>query len=413
MPADLHASDGQATLEWLTIIALVGTLLAFGAALAQANGIGRRVTRELARALCLVSHGDCARDREPCVVTADSRRDRLTAHLLFVRLRDGRLGVIEHLSDGTVAVTAAKEGAIGLEAHAGAAAAIRVGIVDAQVTVGVDAAEVLTREGGSTWFVGSDAEARDLLRRLPVGVPPADITYTMTDLESTLGASAAVRAAHRDPLSLAALSLVFDRRTGQRVDRRTGRRTLYARSSQSHDLSAGGGVLGIAGATGGEVLAVELDAEGRPVDLQITATGAYGVSTDLPGVVQPVAGMLTAKADGDRVYEVTGHLDLTDPANLAAAADLLAALRRRGPYAGRVPAASQALRRRLDERGTVEVRVLDSHRSTRELELGAALGAKLGVAYLGEARSTRLIAAQSRGLDGRWLAREDCVAPAA
>ncbi|MDX6715800.1 MAG: hypothetical protein QOH30_2358, partial [Baekduia sp.] len=51
---------GQASLEWLAVVALVATVLGLGAALAQAGYVGRRVTREMARAVCLVGAGDCA-----------------------------------------------------------------------------------------------------------------------------------------------------------------------------------------------------------------------------------------------------------------------------------------------------------------------------------------------------------------
>ncbi|MCW2995569.1 MAG: hypothetical protein JWQ18_3064, partial [Conexibacter sp.] len=74
-------------------------------------------------------------------------------------------------------------------------------------------------------------------------------------------------------------------------------------------------------------------------------------------------------------------------------------------------APTQALRRRLDERGTVQARVL----ATRSESTGAGAQLALELAKLGaeakiERRSQRLLAATSRGLDGQWITRTDCVA---
>ncbi|MDX6728137.1 MAG: hypothetical protein QOK49_2942, partial [Baekduia sp.] len=86
MSRSLRAADGQASLEWLAVVALVATLLGFGAALAQAGSVGRRVTREMARAICLVGDGDCRRDQEPCVVEMQATKQGLTVQLLFFQL---------------------------------------------------------------------------------------------------------------------------------------------------------------------------------------------------------------------------------------------------------------------------------------------------------------------------------------
>jgi hypothetical protein len=70
---------------------------------------------------------------------------------------------------------------------------------------------------------------------------------------------------------------------------------------------------------------------------------------------------------------------------------------------------AQALRRRIDERGTVEARVLDRRHSEDELSAHGALGGKIGGTVRAERTTSRLLAATSRGLDGKWLPRTDCV----
>jgi hypothetical protein len=417
---DMHrsarATGGQASLEWVAIVAVVAALLAVGTALAQADALGRRVTRQMARALCLVGHGDCRRDQEPCVTRSEHGASSLLLNAFFVRLGSGWDALIEQRSDGTVAVTRVRTGTLGVEGGFGAHAKANVKGVDFGVGGEVRASLLARREGGRAWIVDSWDAAQELLGRLRLlggGPPrPADIDYGGRDLAAALGASLGADGLVR--LDLARGGLTFDRASGARVDRRTGRRTVYVKTSAAAEARLGGGILGAAGAAasrGGEVYSVEFDATGRPIDLQVVAAGTFGGSQDLPDAVQPVVGLLETGAAGGRRFEVTAHLDLTDAGNLAAARALLTALAR-DRWSASIPAASRVLRRRIDERGTVEARVLESRSDADNLEVSAAVGPKVGGAVHAEHASTRLLAAASRGLDGRWVAREDCVAAA-
>jgi hypothetical protein len=394
---------GQASLEWLAVVALVATLLGAGAGLAQAGYLGRHVTRQMARAVCLVDGGDCRRDQEPCVIGSRSGAGSLAVDIAIVRLGEDRLGLVERRSDGSFAVTIEDGMKGGVAASGGLSAGFRIG--GTEVSVGGEvAASLIARKGrGQTWIVGSAAEARRVLDAHGAGREP-DVRSGSGAWASSLGLDVGAGIEGTDARAdLAAASLSLDREAGWSVDRRTGHRTAYVQAPWAGD----GGVLGLTreGAGGGEVYAVELDAAGRPVDLRVIVAGAFGGSRDLPAVVQPVAGLLAAAGEG-RAYEVTGHLDLTDADNLTAARELLAAIA--GRRATAVP--SQALRRRIDERGTVEARVL----ATRSDGTGAgfhvaleglALGARADV----QQRSQRLLAATSRGLDGQWITRTDCV----
>jgi hypothetical protein len=410
-----RASDGQAAVEWLGIVALVAVLLALGAALAQAGYVGRQVTREMARALCRVGQGDCERDQDPCVVRAEHGRSSMVLSAFVVRLGSGGEALLEQRSDGSVAVTHIRSGTFGLAGAVGGKLKVKAKGIDVAVGGEVQATLLGRREGGRTWIVRSWSEAQRLLGGLRVlgGGPsrPPDIAYGGRTLESAAGAS--VGADGLVHLDLAHGDLRFDRTAGARLDRRTGRRTISVRSSLHGGLTAGGGVLGLSGSAGAadETYAVELDAGGRPVDLQVAVAGAFEGSRDLPDVLQPVAGLLAAgRADG-RVFEVTAHLDLTDAGNLTAARELLDALAHRG-WAGAVTQASQALRRRLDERGSVEARVLEQKASAEDLDVHGALGVQVGAAIHADRAATRLVAAASRGLDGQWVPRTDCVAGA-
>ena len=400
-----HRQRGQASLEWLAVAALVATLLGVGAALAQADYLGRRVTREMARAICLVGDGDCRRDQEPCVVGSRAVEQGLTVDIAVIRLGEDKLGVVEQRSDGTYAVTIEDGIKGGAEASGGLSAGVHFGRVGVSVGGEVTASLVARRGRGRTWVVGSLAEAQRVLDEGGDGRAP-DATSGSGAWASSLGAGVGADVAGA-AVDVARAGIAFDREAGWRVDRRTGHRTAYVQAS-STAAGDGAGVLGLSRSEGGETYAVEYDASGRPVDLRVIAAGPFGGSRDLPAVAQPVAGLLvTGSGDDGRVFEVTGHLDLTDAESLGAARELLNAIA--GRHATAAP--SRALRRRIDERGTVQARVL----ATRAEATGAGLGLTLEAIRLGaeaeiQRRSQRLLAATSRGLDGQWITRTDCVA---
>ena len=98
----MRSARGQGTVEYLAVVLLVAFALGGGtAAVASAAGadIATAVPHEVLRALCIVSGGDCDRDRAPCDVDADSRarscgRDdrRRQARPRQARDRDSPLG---------------------------------------------------------------------------------------------------------------------------------------------------------------------------------------------------------------------------------------------------------------------------------------------------------------------------------
>jgi hypothetical protein len=400
-----HRQRGQASVEWLAVVALVVVMLGLGAALAQAGYVGRRVTREMARAICLVGSGDCRRDQEPCVVGSQTNREGMTVHVLFFRLGEDELGVIEERSDGTFAVTLEDGIKGGLEGSNGLKVGFHVGKLGLSIGGEVTAALMARLGRGRTWIVGSRAEAQRILEEEGAGRPP-DVTSGSGSWNSSVDANA-VGELLGEGVELARAGIVFDREAGWRVDRRSGHRTAYVQASSTGSATVNGGVLGLSD-DGQESYAVEYDEMGRPVDLRVIATGSFAGSRDLPTVVQQVAGLLARDAGGgERGYEVTGHLDLTDAGNLVAARGLLNAIANRHATA----APERVLRRRIDEHGTVQARILAS----QSKEQGASFDVTGGpVRFSADAqilqRSQQLLAAASRGLDGQWITRTDCVA---
>jgi hypothetical protein len=398
-----RSERGQGSVEWVAVVALVTTLLGVGAALAQASSVSRHVTREMARAICLVSRGDCRRDQEPCAVASLQADAGITVSILVVRFGRDALSLVEQRSDGTYAVTVEDGGKLGVAVADGLSAKLKAGT--AELSVGGElSASLIARKGkGRTWIVGSMQEALRLAKNRGSGEREPDIKAGNGEFVGAVGASAGV-----GDHQAAAAGLTFDDQAGWSNDRRTGHRTAYVKETWDATASAGGqSVFGLSG--GGETYAVEFDAHGRPVDLRILAAGQFAGSPDLPSVLQPVVGWLEQGSTDGRVYEVTSHLDLTDADNLVAARGLLDAIAAKRATAR----PSQALRRRLDERGTVEARVLAQHAATAGLGAEVTVeGLRLGADVEARRQTQQLVAAVSRGLDGQWLTRADCVAGA-
>jgi hypothetical protein len=401
-PRPRRASDrGQASLEWLAVVALVSSLLALGAGLAEADAVGRRVTREMARALCIVRDGDCRRDQEPCALSQESDRSTWTVEVAFVRHKRERFALIERRSDGTYAVTTDSTVSLGAFGQVGAKANLRVHGVGFALGGAFMASSIAQLSKGRTWIVRSAAEAQAIADSGGSSRPP-DLTSGALASEASIGVAASV--SEPVDLQVAAAGLTFEKKAGTIVDHRTGKRTTYI-SADDATAEAHALVLGSWESRGAqEVYAIETSSTGRPLALTITTTDSLSGSRDLPTVVQPVAGRLPT-AGADR-YEVTAALDLTEPAALAAALDLLKAIK--GRDSRERPSAT--LRRLVETSGTVEARLLASEKDETD-SINGGITPGLGRLALDNSyvhHEERLLAATSRGLDGSWIVREDC-----
>src|SRR3954471_21213533 len=117
----MRCTRGQASVEYLGIVGLIALVLGALAAPALAGqDITGGVVAQVRRALCIVSHGDCAQDRAPCAVDTNAVREGQHVNLLVVRLGRDRLTLRETRSDGSVAVTSIKEHEAGVEVGRGA-----------------------------------------------------------------------------------------------------------------------------------------------------------------------------------------------------------------------------------------------------------------------------------------------------
>jgi hypothetical protein len=192
----------------------------------------------------------------------------------------------------------------------------------------------------------------------------------------------------------------------------TGRRTLYVQRTVEGSLSLTYGTAGATGArTDRERYAVTYDAAGRPVDLMVLATGIYRGSFDLPARLQPAVGLLSAPTGHVRTYVEETHLDLTDPESLRVARAFLDQVRHPDAvHTGAVVAIAAALRRRLDAVGVVHARTYDADERRYGVDGSVGVeGVQLGASLSRTLLESHLVAAATRGLDGVWRTRRDCL----
>jgi hypothetical protein len=437
----LRSTSGQAGVETTVLVALVATVLGVGAA--SASGAGREVastvSRGFSRALCVVGSGDCDRDREPCVVAARATRNLSHLNAVVFRIGGERVVIVQERSDGSFAVTRTRDVSGGLDFGVGADATVKLG-KHALALGGTARAAVLAHSGkGATWVVRSRTAADALVKQLSAGrvrrrstgrgrlpsalpgdaLPEPRERYGEAGWSVTLDGHAGVVAGE------GALRLTAKDVRGSRVDRTTGHRTVYlARSNEARlalaaasagGIGAGGGGdiaggPGLAGMAGGRwSYAVEFDRDGRPVDLALVQAGAFSGAAELPAQVQPVADLLAGDGGSERLQETEQHLDLTVGENRRAAQDFLRQITSPSVGLGGLVRASEALERRLELDGTTQARAYAVQTSAYGAGGHLAAAIKVGGDITREQVSSRLVSAMSRGRDGAWTRRTDCV----
>jgi hypothetical protein len=418
----MRGQRGQGTVEYVGVIFLVAVLIALGASTALGAGprdIWSAVRREINRALCIVTGGDCDEaDDQPCVMRSDGRaeRNRFTAGL--IRIGSDRMVLLERRADGTVLVTQLEKGLIGIDAQAGGR--LRLSIKGRQLRLGGTAsgAALARLGGGKAWIMPDERAARSLAERLKEGgpwnrgtgprglagglvrmaIPPADVVIDENGVSSDL--SGELRAALVK--ARAGLGLSAEDVFGSRLDTHTGERTLYVRRQSDLDLAAVLGGRRSHGASWSGEYAVRLDRTGEPRELIVTTTGDYRTSADLPEDLQPAAGLLSAPTRGARVWVEEAHLDLSDPENLEVSRRVIEQVRSPGPHLGRIVEVSDALAERLRAAGRIAGRAYAVRTSDDGIDARIGAGVNAGVQIESDIRSTQLLGAAMRAADGSW-----------
>ena len=199
---------------------------------------------------------------------------------------------------------------------------------------------------------------------------------------------------------------------GWATDHRTGNRTYFLSGSVGGARGrVGQGQQGRASVAGSDSdrYALTVAPDGRWIDLAVTRTGELGTSVDLPKDVAAALGTLDLPGSPPRRWVTDSHLDLGDPQNLAAAQAFVAGLRdplHPRPADGRD---RRAVAADAGRRGHRRAHLRGRH-ETRGAEGRVGAGAQIGGKYqTSTEQSARLVAATTRGLDGQWRVRDDCL----
>jgi hypothetical protein len=395
----------------------VTAVLGAVALIADGSGIPAAVDHQLLRALCIVRGGECEQDRAPCPVRSDRRDDAVSARILVFRVGVDKTLIREERSDGTVAVTVAYGEEGGLEFSGGAHLEVALGRGEVALGGELTAAAVATRERGYTWVLRDGRAADALMGHLGAGARKLDGLIASGRVPAPTqryrhGGLASRGSAAAGKLPSVGLGLSSQDVAGTRTDASTGRRTFYVQRTVEGSLSLTYGAAGATGArTDRERYAVTYDAAGRPVDLMVITTGIYRGSFDLPARLQPAVGLLSAPTGHVRTYVEETHLDLTDPESLHAARDFLDQVRHPDAvHTGAAVAVAAALRRRLDAIGVVHARTYDADERRYGIDGSVGVeGVQLGASLSRTLLDSHLIAAATRGLDGVWRLRGDCL----
>lgn len=405
----MRSARGQGTVEYIAVVLLAAVALGGGTtAVASAAGadIASAVPHEVVRALCIVTGGDCDRDRGPCDVDSDTRSRTVAVTIAVVKLGHDKRVTMTRRSDGTFAVTLDTAPALGVETSVGAKGKVDLGrrklAAGADTAVGVTGSYAHRR----TWIVDSKADADRLMRTIEAGavLPSATVDGHEGSVEAAgegaVGAIAGVTGG-----GFAGLAI------GSETDHRTGNRTYFFGGSVGGHVDAGvkgSKVEGSASGSDGDRYALTVAPDGRWIDLAMTRTGELATQVDLPKDVATAVGKLDLPGSPPRRWVADSHLDLNDPENLAAAQAFLDGLT--DPlHPGRLARAIGALSRRMRDAAVIDARTYAIDTDSRGAEGRIAIEVQIGGKYQTTTEKARLVAATTRGIDGQWRVRDDCL----
>ena len=407
----MRSTRGQGTVEYLAVVLLVALVLGGTATIASgaAGDIAAAVPREVMRGICIVRGGDCYRDLAPCDVASRSKTNNWAVTILVVKFGHDKTVSLTQRSDGTFAVTLDTAPVGGVETGFGARGTVNFG--KRSVSAGADVTAGVTGSIGhtKTWVATSRAAADRLMAKLKddAAMPPPDIEGHEGSLAASVGGSAA-----RGAASVAGgVDAGVD--GGWQTDRATGDRTYFFSGSLAGEVTASvktkkGAASASAAGSDSQRYALTVGPDGRWIDLAVTRTGQLSGRADLPRQLAPIVDVLDVPTASARRWVTESHLDLTDPENLPAAQAIVAGLKDPG-HPTRLVSALARFSQRIEQHAVVDARTYLVDREAWGAEGHAGAEIKVGGKYEDSTETARLVAATTRGIDGRWRVREDCL----
>ena len=403
---------GQASVEWIGVVALLAGVVAVVLALAlPGDGIAGAFVRQFHRALCIVSGGVCDLDRRACLVRSHAINDGWHVNLGIVRIGQDEALMYEVDSDGRVLVTHVKDWKGGLDVGVGVDGSVKVAGVDLAASASARAAILGGLGSGESWLFEDWADAQYGMAQMSEGRDPDNGDQIADINDRRIGAVELDAKASISKLS-ASLGIDASQVQGVAVDPVTGRRTFVIQRSGEAGLVIKGGSASAAGkAAGGEQIEITAGAHGEPVELTISRSGQLDGKLSLPDVAQGAAAKVLGGTAGARGWVVIERLDLTDPRSRAIAHDYLRHLF--DGLVGQIGHDTDALRQRVEEVGVTELRTYAlTNKDNGHLSGHVAAGPKVGFGIGEKTQDLQLLDARMRSVDGAWRTRDDCLAAA-
>ncbi len=392
-PPPPRPAAGQASLEYVGLLALVATAFAVAVPAAGPAGLPARVAGVVRTGVCIVAGDVCrasdaaAAGLRPCTLSDERRGGALAVTILSVRIGEEHQWLVARRSDGSVAVTKVARDDVGASGGLG----YELGPLKA----GVEGEAGLRVAAGVGWEFPDAAGARRFLAAARYGLSgaiarwPAAWRSGEAALATSGWAGLGVVATGEDGAALegpaAGIEVSAESALGARIGR--GSTTLYLRAETGGPRTTGvlDGVLD-PGARGQVVAEYTRDGPApRELAFRVSAPGARE----------------------HEVVETVARLDLRDAGNRAVAARLL---RHRAPWPPAVAADLRAAVLRAVRTGTVERSVYAVEDGSRSLELAGRLGAEIGVEAGYSKVDRRLVEASAWTAGSQERAREDCIA---
>jgi hypothetical protein len=407
----MREERGQATIDYIALIAVLAILLVAAAAVVSggAPGVANAVLGQVRHALCVVTGRACTAERRlPCAVAVERDDRHVAVTVLLVRIDGDRIVVREKMSDGTVRLTLVHRGGGGVELGVGS----RIKAVLKGRLFGMDDEADAGAEGvlgyGEVFVARDDREANEILRSIRRRVPLVGGKGPRPRERFVDGGTRGLgQLGVGGPAAGAAVEGLAESIASVRRDEHTGEVTITLDAGSSGWAVLSAVMSGPSGLVDRQVaFTVTLDRELRPAALGLSASGTLAAGATLP---IGLAGQLGVRESGDAKLEFTGRrwdlsarVDLSDP-EVAAAWKAF----RHDPTSAD---AILMLAAQLRTRAILDVRSYAV--STESDGAGAGLGA--GVRVGGEIDHTtdraRLLAAATRPPGGLWERRTDCVA---
>ncbi len=412
----LRDQRGQATIDYVALIALLAILVTVTASLAGfAPGIVNATLGQFRRALCVVRGGDCpAVALAPCIVASKRDAHHVAISIALLRVDEDHVVLRERMSDGTVRLTVSEDDAAGITAGLGGQAQLKL----KGRTIGFSREMQGTALGvlghGSVYVARSDREADEILRALRSGIqlmPGIRIGGGQPRAQSQFFAGGVRGLGHIGAGTIAAgssLDGVMSGMLGASRNRDSGEVTISLDVGKSGAALLNALLAGPTGTGDGQVgLGLKLDRRGTPIGLSLEAAGTLSAGATLPSRLARLLGsaddrdlsQMSSDMTGRR-WELSAQVDLHDP-DVAAAWNAF----RHDLTSG---AAIRALGTVLRDRAQLDVRRYAIRSDSTGGSVGIAFGLKLGAELGHDVDQARLLSASTRPPDGLWERRWDC-----